>query len=34
LSFGAFIYPENAEDVLNDLQHAFQSGRTARVSQR
>lgn len=34
LSFGAFIYPENAEDVLNDLQHAFESGRTARVSQR
>lgn len=27
LSFGAFIYPENEEEVLHDLQHAFRSRR-------
>lgn len=26
-SFGAFIYPENAEEVLNDLQLAFRARR-------
>lgn len=32
MSFGAFIYPENREDVLNDLQHAFGFKRSARFS--
>lgn len=32
MSFAAFIYPENAEEVLNDLQLAFSSGRSARLS--
>lgn len=27
MSFAAFIYPENEEDVLSDLQSAFRSGR-------
>lgn len=27
MSFSAFIYPENEEEVLNDLQHAFRSQR-------
>lgn len=26
-SFGAFIYPENAEEVLDDLQQAFRARR-------
>lgn len=34
MSFGAFIYPENEEDVLNELQQAFAVGRSARLSQR
>lgn len=33
MSFAAFIFPENEEDVLNDLQQAFQSRRKARISQ-
>ena len=32
LSFAAVIYPENEEEVLNDLQQAFQSRRRARLS--
>lgn len=33
MSFGAFIYPENEEEVLYDLQQAFRrSRRVARVS--
>lgn len=32
MSFGAFIYPENEEDVLNDLQQTFTSRRSARLS--
>jgi hypothetical protein len=34
MSFAAFIYPENEEDVLHDLQQAFGARRQARVSQR
>jgi len=34
MSFSAFIYPENEEEVLNDLQQAFEPRRTARLSQR
>lgn len=34
MSFGAFVYPENAEEILHALQHAFRSRRTSRVSQR
>jgi hypothetical protein len=33
MSFAAFIYPENEEEVLNALQQAFESPRRARVSQ-
>jgi hypothetical protein len=32
MSFSAFIYPENEEEVLTALQEAFSSRRTARVS--
>lgn len=34
MSFAAFIYPENEEDVLHDLQQAFGTRRSSRVSQR
>lgn len=34
MSFAAFIYPENEDEVLRDLQQAFKSRRPARVSQR
>lgn len=27
MSFSAFVYPENKEEVLDDIQRAFQSGR-------
>jgi hypothetical protein len=31
MSFGAYIYPENEEEVLNDLQRAFRSKRQTRI---
>ncbi len=34
MSYSMFIYPENEEEVLNDLQHLFSPRRQARVSQR
>lgn len=34
MSFGAFIYPENEEEVLYDLQQAFGVRGPARISQR
>lgn len=32
LSFGAFIYPQNEKEVLDDLQQAFGVGRPSRRS--
>lgn len=34
MSFGAFIYPENEEDILYEVQRSFQTRRTTRLSQR
>jgi hypothetical protein len=31
MSFSRFIYPENKEAVLNDLQHTFEPRRAARI---
>lgn len=34
MSFGAFIFPENKEEVLDALQRSFQARRAPRISQR
>lgn len=34
MSFAAFIYPENEEQILHDLQQAFRARRSSRVPQR
>jgi hypothetical protein len=34
MSFAAFIYPENENEVLDDLQYTFSAGRSPRVSKR
>ena len=34
MSFAAFIYPENEDLVLDDLQHAFSARRPSRISER
>lgn len=34
MSFAAFIYPENEEEVLSALQHAFESRWEARMAER
>ena len=33
MSFSRFVYPENKQEVLNELQQAFRTGREARTSE-
>lgn len=32
MSFAAFIYPENKEEILDELERSFEAHRTARIS--
>lgn len=34
MSYSSFIYPENKEKVLNELEQTFRTGRRARISKR
>ena len=34
MSFSRFIFPENKEEVLHDMEQAFRTGRNSRVSWR
>lgn len=34
MSFSRFIFPENKEEVIHELEHAFRIGRKSRLSKR